>query len=180
MPAGGRQCSVERAAETPKGGHGQRATTDKKDPFFNKEFKHAKKVGRQKMGQNAVWVSGEKLKIPRLKDDVPTKSAASKRIVHECQSSETVNDDTKTGATVLGMVDMQVKAHLIWNSARIRERTSSRPREYNSTLTATRPKDKGRSKDAKGRSKGNIYKERVVQESESGRSEKTVGDVKRD
>ena len=62
----------------------------------------------------------------RLKDDIPTKSAASERLVHESRTSETVNDDTKTGATVQGMEDMRVKEHLIRNSARIEIWTQTR------------------------------------------------------
>ena len=41
-----------------------RATTDKNDPFLNMGFKHGKKVGGQKKGQNAIWSSGVPLKIP--------------------------------------------------------------------------------------------------------------------
>ena len=59
-------------------------------------------------------------------EDVPTKSAASERLVHESQSSETFNDDTKTGVTVLEMEDMRAKAHLIRNSARIASWTQTR------------------------------------------------------
>ena len=62
----------------------------------------------------------------RLKDDIPTKWEASKRLVHESQSSETVNDETKTGATVLEMEDMRVKARPIRNSARIASWTLTR------------------------------------------------------
>ena len=35
-----------------------RATTDINDPFLNMEFKHGKKWGWSKMGQNATWRSG--------------------------------------------------------------------------------------------------------------------------
>ena len=42
---------------------GQRATTDKNDPFLNGRFKHWKN-GWTKTGQNAIWGSGVQLKIP--------------------------------------------------------------------------------------------------------------------
>ena len=103
-------------------------------------------------------------------EDVPTKSAASERLVHESQSSETFNDDTKTGVTVLGMEDMRAKAHLIRNSARIASWTQTREdileitrtQQYTDSKTVpmqigAHPKSKGKgkeSKDAKGRSKG--------------------------
>ena len=81
-----------------------------------------------------------KPKLVELKDDIPRKSAAFERLVHESQLSETVNDDTKTGVTVLGMEDMRVKAHLP-EQREDREldtdaRGPSRSREHNSTLTA--------------------------------------------
>ena len=40
-----------------------RATTDKNDPLLNMGFKHGKS-GWTEMGQNAIWGSGKKLKIP--------------------------------------------------------------------------------------------------------------------
>ena len=49
----------------------------------------------------------------------PTKLATFGRLVQESQSSGIVNDDTKTGVTVLGMEDMRIKAYLFQNSARI-------------------------------------------------------------
>ena len=111
----------------------------------------------------------------QLKDDIPTKLATSERLVHESQSSKTVDDDTKTGVTVLVMDDMQVKAHLIQNSVRIASWTLMRQEIFEITRTQqytdSQPvsmqigahpkskgkgkdsKDKGKSKDAKGRSK---------------------------
>ena len=53
------------------------------------------------------------------KDDASTQLAPFKRLAHENPQSETVNDDTKTGVTVLKMEDMWVKARLIWTSVRI-------------------------------------------------------------
>ena len=62
----------------------------------------------------------------RLKDDIPTKSAAFERLVHESQSPEVVDDDTKTGVAVLEMEDMRIKAHLVRNSVRIASWTPMR------------------------------------------------------
>ena len=57
----------------------------------------------------------------RFRDDIPTKVAAFERTVHdyENQSTKTVDDDIKTGVTMLGMEDMRVKQHFIRNSVRI-------------------------------------------------------------
>ena len=62
----------------------------------------------------------------RHQDDIPTKLAAFERPIHESQSPEAVDDDTKTGVTVLVMEDMRVKAHPIGNSARIASWTQTR------------------------------------------------------
>ena len=53
----------------------------------------------------------------RFRDDIPTKLAAFERTVHdhENQSTKTVDDDIKTGVTMLGMEDMRVKEHFIRN-----------------------------------------------------------------
>ena len=106
--------------------------------------------------------------------DIPTNLAAFERLVHESQSSETVNDDAKTGVAVLGMEYMRVQAHLIRNSVRIASWTLvreeileiTRTRQYNDSQPVpmqigARPKSKGKGKDSKdkGRSKGKDAKD---------------------
>ena len=62
----------------------------------------------------------------RFKDDMRTRLAVFERLVHESQSSETVDDDTKTGVTVLGWRTCGSKRALIWNSVRIESWTQMR------------------------------------------------------
>ena len=123
----------------------------------------------------------------RHKDDIPTKLAAFERPIHESQSPEAVDDDTKTGVTVLVMEDMRVKAHPIGNSARIASWTQTREDILEITRTqqytdsqpgpmqiGAHPKRKGKgkdSKDANGGSKGKNTKnesEKVLLLSEDG------------
>ena len=54
----------------------------------------------------------------RFRDDIPAKLAAFERTGHdyENQITKTVDDDIKTGVTMLGMEDMRVKEHLFRNS----------------------------------------------------------------
>ena len=123
----------------------------------------------------------------RFRDDIPTKLAAFERLMHESQSLEAVNDDTKIGVTVLGMEDMRVRAHPIGNSARIASWTQTREDILEITRTqhytdskpvpmqigATEEQRQGQRQQGHERQKqGQGCKERVVQESESGRSEK--------
>ena len=139
----------------------------------------------------------------RFRDDIPTKLAAFERTVHnyENQSTKTIDDDVKTGVTMLGMEDMRVKEHLIRNSVRITklefrcERRFSRSREHNSTSTVNRcqcsserirrakiRRAKARAKTAKAKAKARTSRaktrprmqKRIAQESKERRSEKVL------
>ena len=105
----------------------------------------------------------------RFRDDIPNKLAAFEKTVHdyENQSTKTVDDDIKKGETVLGMEDMQVKEHLIWNSVRITSWNQMREEILEITRTqqyidsqpmpmplGANPKRKGKGKDSKGKGKG--------------------------
>ena len=106
----------------------------------------------------------------RLKEDIPTKvGGVRKTRMHESQSPEAVDDDTKTGVTVLEMEAMRVKAHLIRNSASIASWRQTREDILEITRTqqytdsnpvpmqiGAHLKSKGKGKDSrdKGNSKG--------------------------
>ena len=123
----------------------------------------------------------------QLKDDIPTKSAASERLVHKSQPSETVGDDIKTGGTVLGMEDMRAEAHVIRNSATIASWTQTgednleitRTQQYTDSRHApmqigAHPRSKGKDKDSKDKNKSKGKDAKNDQESESGPSEKVL------
>ena len=107
--------------------------------------------------------------------DIPTKLAAFERTVHdyENQPTKTLDDDIKMGVTMLGVEDMRVKEHLIWNSVRITSWNQMREEILESTRTqqyidsqpmpmqlGANPKSKGKGKDSKGKGKdvkGNCF-----------------------
>ena len=79
---------------------------------------------------------------------------------------KTVDDDIKIGVTILGMEDMRVKQHLIWNSVRITSWNQMREEILEITRTqqyidsqpmpmqlGVNPKSKGKSKESKGKGK---------------------------
>ena len=98
----------------------------------------------------------------RFRDDIPTKLAAFERTVHDYQhqSTKTADDDIKMGVTMLGMKDVRVKEHLIWNSVRITSWNQMREEILEITRTqqyidnqpmpmqlGANPKSKGKGKD---------------------------------
>ena len=126
--------------------------------------------------------------------DIPTKLAAFERTVHdyENQSTKTVEDDIKTGVTMLGMEDVRVKEHLIRNSVRITSWNQmregileiTRTQQYIDSQPApmqlgANPKGKGKGKEGKGKDiqgqrEGQGCEKRIVQESAKRRSEKVL------
>ena len=112
---------------------------------------------------------------------------ACERLIHENQSPEAVDDDTKTGVTVLGMEDMRAKAHLIRNSVRIASWTQMREEILEITSTqqyadsnpvpmqiGAHPKSKGKGKDSKDKGKSKDAKDRSMGKDAKNESSKKV------
>ena len=122
----------------------------------------------------------------RFLDNIPTKLAAFERTVHdfENQSTKTVDDDIKIGVTMLGMEDMRVEEHLIWNSVRItswnqmREEQQGQRQQCKERVAQERQgqrEERQRQRQGhQGQRHGQGCEKRIVQESEKRRSEKVL------